>query len=274
MLHDPRAHARRPHEARAQGRVPGRKPPNRADAGPRHSAHRTRPRRRGDRNEAAGPCASAPLRSLPRPAAFRTIGDAQQLASRRDHWALPAIAFRVKRSHPRLRRRPPADWGASSADAANPRDRFYTTGFGNASADPLVDGGMASLARTGSARGNGNARSPSPSPSRVISFWRQFLASPKSELIPLSSRINSAVNPLLIRCYGGRVSPVRAEFIAGSRRGERGFATISLPCGFCSSRGGRRSAMPSQFENPMMISLFENNNVCHDYFSHSERLRC
>src|ERR1700691_4450858 len=30
--------------------------------------------------------------------------------------------------------------------------------------------------------------------------------------------------------------------------------------------------MPSQFENPMMISLFENNNVCHDYFSHSERL--
>ena len=123
--------------------------------------------------------------------------------------------------------------------------------------------------KTGSARGNGNARSPSPSPSRVISFW----ASPKSELIPLSSRINSAVNPLLIRCYGGRVSPVRAEFIAGSRRGERGFATISLPRGFCSSRGGRRSAMPSQLENPMMISLFENNNVCHDYFSHSERLR-
>jgi hypothetical protein len=29
----------------------------------------------------------------------------------------------------------------------------------------------------------------------------------------------------------------------------------------------------SQFENPMMISLFENNKVCHDYFSHSERLR-
>ena len=128
---------------------------------------------------------------------------------------------------------------------------------------------MASLARTGSARGNGNARSPSPSPSRVISFW----ASPKSELIPLLSRINSAVNPLLIRCYGGRVSPVRAEFIAGSRGGERGFAAISLPRGFCSRRGGRRSAMPSQFENPMMISLFENNKVCHDYFSHSERLR-
>src|ERR1700728_1571900 len=40
-----------------------------------------------------------------------------------------------------------------------------------------------------------------------------------------------------------------------------------------SRRGGRRSAMPSQFENPMMISLFENNNVCHDCFSHSERLR-
>ena len=132
---------------------------------------------------------------------------------------------------------------------------------------------MASLARTGSARGNGNARSPSPSPSRVISFW----ASPKSELIPLLSRINSAVNPLLnpllIRCYGGRVFPVRAEFIAGSRGGERGFAAISLPRGNCSRRGGSRSAMPSQFENPMMISLFENNKVCHDYFSHSERLR-
>ena len=157
--------------------------------------------------------------------------------------------------------------GASSADAANPRDRFYTTGLGNASADPLVDSGMASLARTG--RPWKWQRSEPIAPSRVISFW----ASPKSELIPLSSRINSAVNPLLIRCYGGRVSPVRAEFIAGSRRGERGFATISLPCGFCSSRGGRRSAMPSQFENPMMISLFENNNVCHDCFSHSERLR-
>ena len=122
--------------------------------------------------------------------------------------------------------------GASSADAANPRYRF---------SEPIA-------------------------PSRVTSFW----ASPKSELISLSSRINSAVNP---RCYGGRVSPVRAEFIAGSRRGERGFATISLPRGFCSRRGGRRSAMPSQFENPMMISLFENNNVCHDCFSHSERLR-
>jgi len=157
--------------------------------------------------------------------------------------------------------------GASSADAANPRDRFYTTGFGNASADPLVDRGMASLARTG--RRWKWQRSEPIAPSRVISFW----ASPKSELIPLSSRINSAVNPLLIRCYGGRVSPVRAEFIAGSRRGERGFATISLPRGFCSRRGGRRSAMPSQFENPMMISLFENNNVCHDCFSHSERLR-
>jgi hypothetical protein len=126
---------------------------------------------------------------------------------------------------------------------------------------------MASLARTG--RPWKWQRSEPIAPSRVISFW----ASPKSELIPLSSRINSAVNPLLIRCYGGRVSPVRAEFIAGSRRGERGFATISLPRGFCSPRGGRRSAMPSQLENPMMISLFENNNVCHDCFSHSERLR-
>src|ERR1700677_2142198 len=125
---------------------------------------------------------------------------------------------------------------------------------------------MASLARTG--RPWKWQRSEPIAPPRVISFW----ASPKSELIRLSSRIHSAVNPLLIRCYGGRVSPVRAEFIAGSRRGERGFATISLPRGFCSRRGGRRSAMPSQLENPMMTSLFENNNVCHDCFSHSERL--
>jgi hypothetical protein len=57
--------------------------------------------------------------------------------------------------------------GASSADAANPRDRFSTTGFGNTSADPLVDRGMASLARTG-ARGNGNARSPSPQVASLV----------------------------------------------------------------------------------------------------------
>jgi hypothetical protein len=198
----------------------------------------------------------------------RNLGDAQQLASRRDplgstRHCIPSEAKPSAVPPPPARR----FGGASSADAANPRDRFYTTGFGNASADPLVDRGMASLARTG--RPWKWQRSEPIAPSRVISFW----ASPKSELIPLSSRINSAVNPLLIRCYGGRVSPVRAEFIAGSRRGERGFATISLPRGFCSRRGGRRSAMPSQFENPMMISLFENNNVCHDYFSHSERLR-
>jgi len=198
----------------------------------------------------------------------RDLGDAQQLASRRDplgstRHCIPSEAKPSAVPPPPARR----FGGASSADAANPRDRFYTTGFGNASADPLVDRGMASLARTG--RPWKWQRSEPIAPSRVISFW----ASPKSELIPLSSRINSAVNPLLIRCYGGRVSPVRAEFIAGSRRGERGFATISLPRGFCSRRGGRRSAMPSQFENPMMISLFENNNVCHDYFSHSERLR-
>ena len=61
-----------------------------------------------------------------------------------------------------------------------------------------------------------------------MSFW----ASPKSELIPLLSRINSAVNPLLIRCYGGRVSPVRAEFIAGSRRGERGLQPFRCRAAF------------------------------------------
>src|ERR1700722_11498714 len=102
------------------------------------------------------------------------LGDAQQLASRRDHWALSVIAFRVKRSHPRFRRRPPADL-AATADAANPRDRFYTSGFGNASADPLVDRRMASLARTG--RPWKWQRSEPIAPSRVISFW----ASPQSD---------------------------------------------------------------------------------------------
>ena len=36
------------------------------------------------------------------------LGDAQQLASRQTHRALPVIAFRTKRSHPRFRRRTPA----------------------------------------------------------------------------------------------------------------------------------------------------------------------
>ena len=61
--------------------------------------------------------------------------------------------------------------GASSADAANPQDRFYTTGLGNASADPLVDRGMASLARTG--RPWKWQRSEPIAPSRVISFGRR-----------------------------------------------------------------------------------------------------
>ena len=176
--------------------------------------------------------------------------------------------MRVKRSHPRFRRRPPADLAAPRP----PTPQILET----VSTRPALETRRRTLSWIeGSPRSPGRGRpwkwqrSEPIAPSRVISFW----ASPKSELIPLSSRINSAVNPLLIRCYGGRVSPVRAEFIAGSRRGERGFATISLPRGFCSRRGGRRSAMPSQFENPMMISLFENNNACHDYFSHSERLR-
>src|ERR1700733_5894256 len=74
------------------------------------------------------------------------LGDAQQLASRRDPLGSTrhCIASEAK---PSAVPPPPARrfGGASSADAANPRDRFYTTGFGNASADPLVDRGMASL---------------------------------------------------------------------------------------------------------------------------------
>ena len=128
--------------------------------------------------------------------------------------------------------------GASSADAANPRDRFYTTGFGNSSADPLVDRGMASLARTG--RPWKWQRSEPIAPSRVISFW----ASPKSELIPLSSRINSAVNPLLrptrFPCSGGihcRFAPRRTRFrnhfpaarlLLASRRAPIGYAFAVL----------------------------------------------
>jgi hypothetical protein len=36
--------------------------------------------------------------------------------------------------------------------------------------------------------------------------------------------------------------------------------------------GERRSAMLPQFENSM-IFIFEHTEVCHIYFSHSERLR-
>src|SRR5271156_6784807 len=81
---------------------------------------------------------------------FSLLGDAQQLASRRDplgstRHCIPSEAKPSAVPPPPARR----FGGASSADAANPRDRFYTTGFGNASADPLVDRGTASLARTG-----------------------------------------------------------------------------------------------------------------------------
>jgi len=95
-----------------------------------------------------------------------------------------------------------------------------------------------------------------------------------AELFPccfaVKSAVNSPVNPLLIRCYGRTSSPVRAEFIAGSLGGERGFSAVSLPRGFRMRRGERRSAMLPQFKNPM-IFLSENNKVCHDYFSRSER---
>jgi hypothetical protein len=36
-------------------------------------------------------------------------------------------------------------------------------------------------------------------------------------------------------------------------------------------RGERRSAMLPLFENPMIFP-FENIKVCHDHFSHSERM--
>jgi len=48
-------------------------------------------------------------------------------------------------------------------------------------------------------------------------------------IFPLLSRINSPVIPLLIPCYGRKSSPVRAEFIAGSLRGERGFSAVCHP---------------------------------------------
>src|SRR5271163_1476626 len=61
--------------------------------------------------------------------------------------------------------------------------------------------------------------------------------------------------PLLFRCYGPTSSAVRAEFIAGPLRGERGFSAVPLPRGFQMRRGERRSAMLSQFENPMIFLL-------------------
>jgi hypothetical protein len=108
--------------------------------------------------------------SAPRspPARNRHYGDAQQLASRRDPLGTTRHCI-PNEAKPSAVPPPPSGrfGGASSADAANPRDRFYTTGFGNASADPLVDRGMPSLARTG-ARGNGNARSPSPQVASLV----------------------------------------------------------------------------------------------------------
>src|SRR5271156_6994308 len=99
---------------------------------------------------------------------FSLLGDAQQLASQRDPLGSTRHCI-LGEAKPSAVPPPPARrfGGASSADAANPRDRFYTTGFGNASADPLGDRGIASLARTG-ARGNGNARSPSPQVASLV----------------------------------------------------------------------------------------------------------
>ena len=92
---------------------------------------------------------------------------------------------------------------------------------------------------------------------------------PTGGIFPLLCRNYSPVIPLLFRCYGRTSSAVRAEFVAGSRGGDRGFSAVSLPRGFRMRRGERRSAMLPQLENPM-IFLFENIKVWHDYFSGSE----
>src|ERR1700675_1408803 len=62
------------------------------------------------------------------------------------------------------------------------------------------------------------------------------------------------------------------EFIAGSLGGERGLSPLSLPRGFRTRRGERRSAMLPRFEN-LMIFLFENIEMWHHHFTRSERLR-
>jgi hypothetical protein len=59
--------------------------------------------------------------------------------------------------------------------------------------------------------------------------------------------------------------------MACSLGGERGFSAVCHSCGFRMRRGEGRSAMLPQFEN-LMISIFENIKVCHDYFSSSRRI--
>src|SRR5271170_2061956 len=73
-----------------------------------------------------------------------------------------------------------------------------------------------------------------------------------TELIPCSRELipcQVGINSLLRRTS----FPVRAEFIAGSLGGERGFSAIYRSCGFRMHRGERRSARPSQFENLMIL---------------------
>src|SRR5271155_2069265 len=59
--------------------------------------------------------------------------------------------------------------------------------------------------------------------------------------------------------------------MACSLAGERGFSAVCHSRGFRMRRGEGRSAMLPQFEN-LMISIFENMKVCHDYFSSSRRI--
>ena len=109
-----------------------------------------------------------------------SLGDAQQLASRRDHWALPAIAFRVKRSHPRFRRRPLADLAAPRPPTPQILETVSTRPALETRRRTLswIEGWPRSQGR--GARGNGNARSPSPQVASLV-FGRR------------PSRINSAV---------------------------------------------------------------------------------
>src|ERR1700688_19735 len=100
--------------------------------------------------------------------ASRELGDAQQLARRRDHWALPAIAFRAKRSHPRFRRRPPADLAAPRPPTPQILETVSTRPALETRRRTLswIEGRPRSQGR--GARGNGNARSPSPQVASLV----------------------------------------------------------------------------------------------------------
>src|ERR1700723_4686598 len=91
-------------------------------------------------------------------------------------------SLRAKRSNPRFRCRPPADWATPRPPPQRVRERSLHDRFWELVGGPSR-GEMdcfATLAMTGSARGNGNARSTSTTSARVIKFW----ASPYSASSP------------------------------------------------------------------------------------------